>query len=93
LHSAIFTPRQQGYIASIFEEQVTKKLSEFYQRLNRAWLVVLLTAVVLAMAALATISLAAAAAPQLMFVQSADDLRVDQAKSTLRLVKLSQQTL
>jgi hypothetical protein len=30
---------------------------------------------------------------QLMFVQSADDLRVDSAKSTLRLVKLNPQTV
>jgi hypothetical protein len=30
---------------------------------------------------------------QIMFVQSAEDLRVDAAKSTLRLVKVNQQTL
>ena len=70
-----------------------KKLSEFYQRLNHAHLVFLLAAVVLSMAAFATTSTAAAEAPQLMFVQSADDLKVDAAKSTFRLVKVNQQTL
>jgi len=56
--------------------------------------VVLLGAVagVLSIAAFATIS-TAAEAPQLMFVQSAEDLKVDLAKSTFRLVKVNQQTL
>lgn len=70
-----------------------KKLSEFYPGLNRAPLVVLLATVVLSMAALAAAAAIAAEAPQLMFVQSADDLKVDAAKSTLRLVKVNQQTL
>jgi hypothetical protein len=70
-----------------------KKLSEFCKRLNHAHLVFLLVTVVFAMAALATTSAIAAEAPQLMFVQSADDLKVDAAKSTFRLVKVNQQTL
>jgi len=70
-----------------------KKLSEFYKRLNQAHLVFLLAAVVLSMAAFATTSTVAAEAPQLMFVQSAEDLKVDPAKSTFRLVKVNQQTL
>jgi hypothetical protein len=71
-----------------------KKLSEFYQRLNHARQVFLLAAaVVLSMAACATTSTAAAEKPQLMFVQSAEDLKVDAAKSTFRLVKVNQQTL
>jgi len=70
-----------------------KKLSEFYKRLNHAHLVFLLAAVVLAMAVLATTAAAAAEAPQLMFVQSAEDFKADTAKSTLRLVKVNQQTL
>ena len=70
-----------------------KKLSEFYQRLNRAHLVVLLAAVVLSTTALAATSTAAADAPQLMFVQSADNFKVDAAKSTFRLVKVNQQTM
>ena len=71
-----------------------KKLSEFYQRLNHAHQVFLLAAaVVLSMAALATTSTAAAETPQLMFVQSAEDLKVDAAKSTFRLVKVNQQTM
>ncbi len=70
-----------------------KKLSEFYQRLSHAHLVFLLAAVVLAMAAWAAAAAVAADAPQLMFVQSADDLKADPAKSTFRLVKVNQQTL
>jgi hypothetical protein len=41
----------------------------------------------------AATSTAAAPSPQLMFVQSAEDLKVDPATSTLRLVKVNQQTL
>lgn len=71
-----------------------KKLSEFSQRLNHARLVVLLAAaIVLSLTAGATIANAASEAPQLMFVQSADDLKVDAAKSTFRLVKVNQQTM
>jgi hypothetical protein len=70
-----------------------KKLSEFYQRLNHIHPVLLLAALVLSMAALATTSTAAAETPQLMFVQSAEDFKPDTAKSTFRLVKVNQQTL
>jgi hypothetical protein len=71
-----------------------KNLGEFYKRLNHAHQVFLLAAAaVLSIAACATISAAAAEAPQLMFVQSADDFKVDAAKSTFRLVKVNQQTL
>jgi hypothetical protein len=70
-----------------------KKLSEFCKRLSHTQQVFLLAAVVLSMAALATPATAAAAAPQLMFVQTADDLKVDTAKGTFRLVKVNQQTL
>ena len=71
-----------------------KKLSEFSQRLNHARLVVLLAAaVVLSLAAGAATAIAASDAPQLMFVQSADDFKVDAAKSTFRLVKVNQQTM
>jgi hypothetical protein len=53
-----------------------KKLSEFSKRLNHARLVVLLAAtVVLSLTAGATIATAASDAPQLMFVQSADDFK------------------
>jgi hypothetical protein len=57
--------------------------------------VAVLAAVILTMAACATTSTTSskAPAPQLMFVQSADDLKVDPATSTFRLVKVSQQTL
>jgi hypothetical protein len=70
-----------------------KKLSEFYQRLNHIHPVLLLAALVLSMAALATTSAIAAETPQLMFVQSAEDLKADPAKSTFRLVKVNQQTM
>ena len=71
-----------------------KKLSEFCQRLNHAFLVFLLAAaVVLSMTAWAKTSAISAEAPQLMFVQSADDFKVDSVKSTFRLVKVNQQTL
>jgi hypothetical protein len=70
-----------------------KKLGVCYQRPHRIPQVLLLAAVVLSMLAYATVATAAAAPPQLMFVQSADDLKVDTAKSTLRLVKVNQQTL
>jgi len=69
------------------------KLSEFYKRLNHAHQVFLLAAVVLSMAAMATASSAAADAPQFMFVQSAEHIKVDPAKSTFRLVKVNQQTV
>ena len=36
--------------------------------------------------------IAAADPPRLMFVQSGDDLKVDAAKSTFRLMKVNQQT-
>jgi hypothetical protein len=65
-----------------------KKLGEFYR--SRVFL---LAAVVLFTATWATTAASAADAPQLMFVQSAEDLKVDAAKSTLRLVKVNQQTL
>lgn len=71
-----------------------KTLSEFYQRLNQTHQVLLLAAaVVLSMAACATTATAAPETPQLMFVQSAEDFKADTAKSTLRLVKVNQQTL
>ncbi len=70
-----------------------EKLSEFYKRLNHARRVFLLAAVVLSMAAFAVTSAISAETPQLMFVQSADDLKVDPAKSTFRLVKVNQQTM
>jgi hypothetical protein len=71
-----------------------KNPSKFFKRLSYTPRVFLLAVVaVLAMAAWATTSFAATEKPQLMFVQSADDLKVDAAKSTFRLVKVNQQTL
>ncbi len=57
---------------------------------------ILLAVLLLSMAAYGTISTAFAAPsekPQLMFVQIAEDLKIDEASKTLRLVGVSQQTL
>jgi len=67
--------------------------SEFYRSLSRACLVFLLVAAALSLAACATTSTTSSETPQLMFVQSAEDLKVDPVRSTFRLVKVSQQTL
>jgi hypothetical protein len=59
-------------------------------------LVVLLAAVVLSMTACATTSTTSTPSSekaQLMFVQIADDVKVDPATNTFRLVKLNQQTI
>jgi hypothetical protein len=70
-----------------------KILSEFHKHLKHTHRVFLLVALVgLSIAALAQTA-AAAEAPQLMFVQSAEDLKVDSAKGTFRLVKVNPQTL
>jgi len=67
--------------------------SEFYKNLKNVGLVFLLLAAMLSMASAATTSNTSSETPQLMFVQSAEDLKVDPAKSTFRLVKVNQQTL
>jgi hypothetical protein len=69
------------------------KFGRFYPNLNHTCLVVLLAAVLLSVAACVTTSTPSSDAPQLMFVQSAKDLKVDLASNTLRLVKVNQQTL
>ena len=58
----------------------------------------MLAAVALSMAACAKTSTAPnnaarSSPPQFMFVQSAEDIKVDPAKTTFRLVKVNQQTL
>ena len=73
-----------------------KNFNEFYKRLNHARQAFLLAAVILSMAACTTTSTTSSTAsesPQLMFVQIAEDLKVDPATSTFRLVKVNQQTL
>ena len=69
-----------------------KNFSEFYKSLKNACLFLLPT-VMLTMAGCATTSTTSSDAPQLMFVQVAEDLKVDPVKSTIRLVKVDQQTL
>ncbi len=70
-----------------------RNLSRFYKRLDHALRALLLAVAALSMAACATTSTTSSQAPQLMFVQSAEDLKVDPATSTFRLVKVNQQTL
>jgi hypothetical protein len=59
----------------------------------KAFVSLLLPAAALSLAACSTTSTASSGAPQLMFVHSAEDLKVDPAAGTFRLVKVSQQTL
>ena len=70
-------------------------LREISRGLNQACIVFVLAAVILSMAACATTSTPSPSseAPQLMFIQIAEDVKVDAATSTFRLMKVSQQTL
>ena len=70
-----------------------KNFSELYKSLNHARLVSLLAPVLLAIGVSAITGCASRPEAQLMFVQSAEDLKVDPATSTFRLVKVNQQTL
>jgi hypothetical protein len=73
-----------------------KKFSGFCNNLKHASQAVFLAAVILSIAACATTSTTSSTASdktQLMFVQIAEDVRVDPATSTFRLVKVNQQTL
>ncbi len=67
--------------------------TEFSRSLSRVCLLFLLLALTLSLAACATTSTTSSASPQLMFVQNAEDLKVDPATSTFRLVKVNPQTL
>jgi len=69
-----------------------KNFSEYDRILSRICLMLLPAAAVLSLAACATTSTTSSEA-QLMFVQIAEDLKVDAAAKTLRLVKVNQQTL
>jgi hypothetical protein len=68
---------------------------EISRRLNHACMVFFLAAVMLSMATCATTSSTSnpSEEPQLMFVQIAEDVKVDEAEKALRLVKVSRQTL
>ncbi len=72
-----------------------KNFGELNVSLNRACLVLLLAAIVLPIGACGgpAVKTSSTDAPQLMFVQIAEDLKVDLAANTLRLVKVNQQTL
>ncbi len=70
-----------------------KVFNEFYKRLNHTVLAFFFVVLVLSIAASAKTSTTTSEAPQFMFVQIAEDLKVDPAANTLRLVKVDQQTL
>jgi hypothetical protein len=78
------------------EYQQMKTSSEICKSSKHMGSAFLLAAVLLPIAACSktpNASSASSAAPQLMFVHCADDLKVDTAAKTLRLVKVNQQTL
>ena len=69
------------------------RYKEIDKRLRQVSRGILLAAVLLAIAAYATPAESSSAAPQLMFVQSAEGLNVDTDSKTFRLVKVNQQAL
>jgi hypothetical protein len=72
-----------------------KNFIEFNKSLHYFCLAYLLSAVILPLAACSgpAVNTSSSQTPQLMFVQSAEDFKVDSAAETLRLVKVNQQTL
>jgi hypothetical protein len=70
-----------------------KNFNQFHKSLNPVRQTILLAAAILSTAVCATTSTASSEAPQLMFVQIAEDVKVDAAVKTFRLVNVSQQTL
>ena len=70
-----------------------KTASKTYQYVKYTLTAFLFTAAMLSTAASQTAPSAASSKTQLMFVQSAEDLKVDPSKNTFRLVKVNQQTL
>jgi hypothetical protein len=77
------------------KKQTMKNLIESHKRLIHTGQASLLAGLMLSMAGCSTTSKTSATASeaQLMFVQSAEDVAVDAATKTLRLVKVSQHTL
>ena len=70
-----------------------KQFHESGRSLRRSSPALLLAALGLSLGACATTPTSSSDAPEFMFVQSAEDLKVDPARSTFRLVKVTQQTL
>jgi len=71
-------------------------VSEYQKRFNYVFNIFLLAAFTVPMAVFTATSTASAASPEkpeLMFVQIAEDVKVDPATSTFRLVKVNQQTV
>ena len=67
-------------------------MTQYYKRLGNASYTFILAALMMFLTAYATASTAFAAPkeePQLMFVQVADDFKVDQTAKTFRLVKVN----
>jgi len=87
---------REGYISKIKKGANMKNVSEFPKRFNRVYQAFLLAAIMLSMAVCAAVSTGSAATsetPQYMFVQTAEDVKVDTATKTIRLVNVNQQTL
>jgi len=73
-----------------------KNVSEFPKKINLVLQVFVIAAVTVLMAVCAAVSTASAApseTPQYMFVQIADDVKIDTAAKTIRLINVNQQTL
>jgi len=73
-----------------------KNVSEFPKKFNLVlyvFVIVAATVLVAVCAAVSTASAATAETPQYMFVQIADNIKVDKAAKTFRLVNVNQQTL
>lgn len=70
-----------------------KNSASSHNGLNDSRLVIVLAVIILAIVVWAGYKRFSTPAPQLMFVQSAEDLKVDPAANTIRLVKVTQQTL
>ena len=72
-----------------------KNFGEFNKGLKHACLMYLIVAIALPITACSgpALNTSTSETPQLMFVQSAEDLKVDSAANRLRLVKVNQQTL
>jgi hypothetical protein len=70
-----------------------KNFNDSCRRPSRVYRLLLPAVAAMALAACGTTSTASSGAPQLMFVHSAEDLKVDRAAGTFRLVRVTQQTL
>lgn len=73
--------------------KIVSKFLERYNKILHEFLLISVTLAAALCAAASTASAATAETPQYMFVQMADDVKVDAAAKTFRLVNVNQQTL